>query len=90
MRLPELTLSARKKVEEILREGHHVTFHVTRTKARRWNWLLTMRYTSQDQTTGQRTLIKVFLRTSKDRETLELLREQLEGHVQPLETQGRE
>ena len=67
-----------------------MTFHVTRTKARRWNWLLTMRYTSQDQTTGQRTLIKVFLRTSKDRETLELLREQLEGHVQPLETQGRE
>ena len=90
MRLPELSLSALKKIEEALGEGQLVTVHVTRAKARRWNWLLTMRYTSQDQTTGQRTVNKVFLRTSKDREPLEVIRERLEGNVQPPKTQGAE
>ncbi len=82
MALPELNRQAQERIDQALREGSRVTFHVTKVKARRWNWILTMRYASLNSATGEETLKKVFLQNSKDREHLELIREHLESRVQ--------
>ena len=82
MALLALNLRAQERIDQALREGRRVTFHVTKVKKRRWNWILTMRYASVDPTTGQETISKVFLQTSKDRESLESIREHLESRMQ--------
>ncbi len=81
MALPELNRQAQERIDQALGEGKRVSFHVTKVKERRWNWILTMRYMSRDPGTGEETPIKVFLQTSKDRESLELIREHLESRV---------
>ncbi len=76
---PELLPGARRWIDEARREGRELTFHVTKVKEHRWNWILSLRYVTRDPATGERTLHKVLLQTSKDRETLEALREHLEA-----------
>jgi hypothetical protein len=78
MVLPELIPSARRSIEQAHQAGRELTFHVSKVKERRWNWILTMRYIATDPATGEAMLRKVFLQTSKDRESLEVLREYLE------------
>ena len=84
MSLPELRPGAHQLIASAQREGRELTFHVTKVKERRWNWILTMRYIVTDPVTGEQTINKVFLQTSKERETLEALREHLEAqqHIQ--------
>lgn len=59
-------------------EGFPVTFHVSKVKSRRWNWVLTMRYMESDPVTGKSYPEKAVLGTSKTREPLDALKERLE------------
>jgi hypothetical protein len=76
-----LTPEALARVDEARRVGKDVTFHVSKVKERRWNWILTMRYVAEDPVTRERTLHKVFLQTSQTRDPLEAMREYLETKV---------
>ena len=78
MALLKLSRGARRSIDNASQEGQRPTFHVSKVEARRWNWVLSMRYwiASGEQ-------IKVLLRTAQDRESLEALRAYLEEQHPP-------
>jgi hypothetical protein len=77
-------------VEQVRDDGHHVTFHVTKVNRRRWNWVLTMRYVTNDPVTDQERLHKVLLRTGTTREPLDALCAHLEAQAAAASEDERE
>lgn len=66
-----------RAIERARAEGSNLVFRVGKVDSRRWNWTLVLHYSQIDPNTGVETLVKVTLRTGKDRALLDLLAEQL-------------